>query len=426
MAKKSIKTNTKPSIFVKNVGKDLNVKGWDRPEVLVKSSSDNDIVLEESEGVIIIECPTDCILYVPYSAEIKVGKVGTNARFKALGGEITIQKIGSDLVLRDVGPTQVEQIGTELSAKRVRGDLKAVNIGSNAIIRDVDGQFGAETIGGQLHLRDVSGGITAVVGGNASVDFSPVPWQAYAIQSSGNIRCRVPGDSNADFEIVNGAQDIRIKTIEGNQRIQEGEHTFKMGDGGVQIKITAGGSMILQTLATEWDSFERIEVDFGAELGAMADEIAEQALSQVESQLDMISSQLETHLSGLSATIRSSGLSEERAKEVQERLERAKERAAERAESAAERTRARLELKIAAAHRKADRKTRTVAARAARKESQSRGDRSFSVMAPPSHPKPVDPVSEEERMMILQMLQDKKINVEQAEKLLSALEGKGS
>ena len=37
----------------------------------------------------------------------------------------------------------------------------------------------------------------------------------------------------------------------------------------------------------------------------------------------------------------------------------------------------------------------------------------------------VEPVSEEERLMILQMLQDGKITVEQAEMLLAAMEGRG-
>ena len=36
---------------------------------------------------------------------------------------------------------------------------------------------------------------------------------------------------------------------------------------------------------------------------------------------------------------------------------------------------------------------------------------------------PVDPVTDVERMTILKMLQDKKITSEDAEKLLSALEG---
>ncbi len=425
MAKKSLDTNANPSILVEKIGSDLNVKGWDRPQVLVKSSSDNDIVLEEREEKIVVKTPSDCVLYVPFSATLEVTKVGSGARFKSLGGEIQIGTVGNDLVLRDVGATQVETVGNEISAKRVRGDLKATTIRGNAVVRDVDGQFSAETISGELHLRDVSGGVTAQVGGNAFTSFSPVPWQVYSIQARGTIRCRVPGDANVDFKIVNGGQEIRIRTMEGNQRIKEGEYTFTLGEGGVQVKLTAGSTVDIRTTATEYDAFERIEVDFGSEIGSMADEIAESAVAQVEAQLEMINSQLDTHLSGLATTIKTAGMTEEKAQEVQERLEAAKVRAAERAEAAAERARAKLELKLAAAQRKADRKARAAAARAARKERRSRGDRRFVVPTPPPPPKPVDPVSEEERMMILQMLQEKKISVEQAEKLLAALDGRG-
>jgi hypothetical protein len=42
----------------------------------------------------------------------------------------------------------------------------------------------------------------------------------------------------------------------------------------------------------------------------------------------------------------------------------------------------------------------------------------------PTPPKPpVDPVTEEERLMILRMLEQKKITLEEADELLSALEG---
>jgi len=53
--------------------------------------------------------------------------------------------------------------------------------------------------------------------------------------------------------------------------------------------------------------------------------------------------------------------------------------------------------------------------------------RRFSFNWTPGHPvppvPPVEPVSDEERMTILRMLQEKKITAEEAEKLLSALEG---
>jgi hypothetical protein len=47
----------------------------------------------------------------------------------------------------------------------------------------------------------------------------------------------------------------------------------------------------------------------------------------------------------------------------------------------------------------------------------------FSVKVKVDPPLPILKVSSEERMLILQMLQEKKISVEEAEKLLQALEG---
>ena len=54
----------------------------------------------------------------------------------------------------------------------------------------------------------------------------------------------------------------------------------------------------------------------------------------------------------------------------------------------------------------------------------SRRSRSFSYHAPHTPPTPPgEPVSEDERLVILHMLEEKKINMEEAEQLLSALEG---
>jgi hypothetical protein len=50
---------------------------------------------------------------------------------------------------------------------------------------------------------------------------------------------------------------------------------------------------------------------------------------------------------------------------------------------------------------------------------------SFSIPTPPTPPTPQgDPVTEDERLMILRMLEQKQISMEEAEQLLSALEGK--
>jgi hypothetical protein len=461
MAKKTLETGETPQVIVENVGNDLQVKGWDRTEILVKSSSDNDIVLEEREDKIVISCPSDCVLYIPQKASLEVKKVGSDARFRSVDGEITIGKIGTDLLLRDVGSAQVDTIGSDFSArrvrnelsikkvgssalvqdagsthlelvgnqlitKRVRGDLKVTQVGSSAIVQDIDGQVTFDNIGGTLHLREVSGGISTKSGGATTVDFSPVSWQAYAIQAAGNIRCHVPADTNAEFEINCNAHRIRIKTSEGTETIKENTHTLTMGDGGAPVKLIAGGGVDIISQSTGLDDVDSFEFEIGNEIGSLAEEIAEQTTHHIEAQMDMLEEQLNAQMASLSVSLGATGMSEDRLKEIEQRLADAKLRAAKRAEAASQRAQEKMERRIAAAQRKAERKARAAAAREARKQSKHAGYTSPSVVVtpPPARSQPTEPVREEERMMILQMLQDQKISVDQAEQLLSALEGK--
>ncbi|MBN1666155.1 MAG: hypothetical protein JW862_03680 [Anaerolineales bacterium] len=463
MAKKSLEVQTTPHIVIKQCH-DLQIKGWDRDEVLVKSSSDNDVSLEEREDGIHISCPNDCLVYLPSAASVQVGQVAVSGRFRSVEGKINIGQIGASLSLHDIQNVEVERIGADLSAKRirnhlsiktiggnavvqdststtietvggqlvakrVRGDLQVETVGGNAVVRDIDGQVHLKGVNGSLHLRDVSGGITAEVLGQASLDFSPVSWQAYSIKAAGDVRCRIPGDSDVTFEIMSAARSIQIKTPKESQEINEQEYHLDLGEGGALVKLTGGGSVSITGMSAGWELGDEIEIDFGAEFDTMAEELAAQATQQIEAQMELIQDQLNIHLSGLSMSLKSAGLSEERAQEVQERLERARQRAAERAQAAAERTQAKLERQLEATHRRAERKARAQAVRTARKQRERELHirteyTSPSPMVPPVPRPPTEPVSEDERMLILQMLQEKKISVEQAEQLLSALEGK--
>lgn len=460
MAKKTLETGDAPQVIVQNVGNDLQVKGWDRAEVLVKSSSDNDIVLENREEGIFVSCPNDCVLYVPQKANVEVKQIGSNARFRSVDGIVVVGTVGTNLSMRDVGSVRAETVGTDFSArrvrdelfvkkvgssafvqdvgavnlevvgnqliaKRVRGDLKVDQVGGSVVVRDIDGQVTFDSVGGTLHLRDVSGGIHAEVGGTATVDFAPVTWQAYSIQAAGNIRCQIPADTNAEFKITSGSERIRIKGFEETQTIKESPYTLTLGDGSAPVELVAGGSVEIVSQGSGMDD-EKFEIDFGIEIESLADEIAQQTTQQIEAQMEMLEEQLNAQMAGLSVTLSSVGMSEERMKEVEKRLEAAKERAARRAEEASKRAQEKLERKLAAAERKAERKARAAAAREARKQ-RARSDfkgHGVVITPPPTRKAATDPVSEEERLMILQMLQDQKINVEQAEQLLSALEGK--
>lgn len=409
MAQKSIELESSHQITIETIGGDLHIKGWQRSKALFKTSSDKAVKCEENENGITLSCPVDCTIFVPHSVAIEVGQVVGCAGFKSLDGTLKLGDITGELSLRDVGNVEVQSVGGGLSAKRTRGDLQIQNVSGSANIRDVDGQFSCQGIGGNLRLSDVSGGISATVGGDARIYFSPVPWQAYAITAGGNLRCYVPEDINAEISFTSGAQSIRIKLPNHTQPIKEADFQQVLGEGGTPMTFSAGGKIDLIGTNTDWS-----EEDFnpGEDISNMAQEIARQTTEQIEAHLGA----LDSHLSGISETLEQAGLPEERSKEIRQRLEQARERATRRAQESAQRAQAKLERKLAAAQRKAERAAR-------RNQDQSFRIDVDAIRAAAS--KSNDPVSDEERMLILQMLQDQKISLEQAEDLLSALDGSG-
>lgn len=420
MVQKTLEIGEGPKINIEYIAGDLHVKGWKRTEALIKTSCDEQVVFEEGEKELKIHCPEDCIVYVPHDANLQVENVGGSARFRALGGTLEIGYVAGSLTLREVGAVDAGTIGGELSAKHVHGDLNAKTVSGNTNIRDIDGRFHADTIGGNLRLGDVSGGISAITSGNVKMSIAPVPWQAYSVTAGGNLHCQIPDDINADISLSSGVHSIRINLPNSSETIRESSYMFEFGEGGTPINLTASGNIVLVGLDADEEASEDFDFDLnfdfelGEDLSSMAEDMTRQATRHMETHLKS----LETHLSGLSKTLEDAGLSEERSKEIQLKLENAREQATQRTHEAAKRAQQKLERKLATAQRKVTREAR----RGARRRAISIDVDALRASKKSSS----DLVSDEERMMILQMLQEDKISVEQAEELLSALEGKNT
>ena len=407
MTKKNIKTIESPKIIISQVRGNLNLKGWNQTEVRFSSTVETGLI-EEHEEELRISCTGNCSLRVPHQAVIEIKQVGGHLNAKTLDGELLVGKAGGNVVLKDIAKTRFEIIGGQLSAKRVRGDLQINSIGGSVVVQDVDGQFAANAVGANLHLQQIRGGISTRVNGNAVLRFSPVSWQVYDIEVGGRVRCQLPEDVSAIIKIVSGAQKIEIKRYGESEVVRVGEHVLALGDGDATVNLSAGGkvSIVSDSPAVDFDNLEDLDIDgisdFG-EFGTMAEEIAQNVGFQVEAHLEMLGEQLETQLSGLALSANLAGLSEEKARKLEQKMKRASKRAAQRAEQAAERMQAKLDRKLAHAQRKAARQAH--------------------VRKSHFQPDETEQVSEEERMLILQMLEENKISVEQADRLLSSLKG---
>ena len=127
---------------------------------------------------------------------------------------------------------------------------------------------------------------------------------------------------------------------------------------------------------------------------------------------------LSQRIAQLTEQVSRAGLSPDETEYLMEQARRASAREAERTEEKMRKAREKLERKLVAARRKQELK-----AQAAQRRARTQVKRSWDSEAP-AYAARAEPVSEEERLMILNMLEQKKISLEEAEQLLAALEGK--
>lgn len=411
MATRLISSGDKPSVILVEINGNLQLKGWDRPEILLKTGSEEELEVTQDAELVQISCKQDLLVRLPEGAQLRIQEINGGARIKYLDQPIEIATVTDSLELRDVGPVKVDQVGGELIVRRVSGDLQAASVGGNAIIRDVEGACNLE-VGGELDVRDLEGDLHAVVGGNSRLRLSLLLGKNYQVTTGGEITCRVPEDASLKANLTSGGQNIFVRIADERLTLNQPSHQVVMGDGEAEMKLTAGGGVSFESRETDWGE----QVDLQAEL---ADQVAE----QVESELRNHSAVLDQQMEELNRRLSEMNLPSIEVDRILERTRQASERANQRAQDKLRRAQERMQRKIEAAARKAELK-----ARAAERRSRSGGFAWNFEWRPPFPGEPPQPprpqVSDEERLMILRMLQEKKISVEEAEQLLAALEGR--
>jgi hypothetical protein len=389
MRQSTIAVNGPLTVIIDNVEGDLQVAGWERAEVSAKTDGDEfDLRVEGDKAY--ARSAGDLILYLPRQANLQTGNISGDADIRAVSGGVRIDNVGGDLQMRAVGPVTLNNVGGDLSVRGCAGDFTAEHIGSDASLRDVQGKLKLSKVGADLYLRNTSADIQAQTGADAILYLQPQPGANATVRAGGDILLRLPAAADAELSLQGGSMESIRVDFAGVEPGETGmTRQVKLGSGAAKIHLTAGADLIVTSRADEWQSL----ADFDS------------------SGLDEM---FPGNFPGIPVDFH-----ERIAQRVQEATQRAM-RAAEQGQRHSDRAQRRVE----AALRRAEEKMRA-AERRTRFMGVVVGRRPASPIPPAAPPASVsEPVSDVERLAVLKMLQDKKISLQDAEKLLAALEGK--
>ncbi len=358
---------TDPLVQIESIGGDLRLSGREGSIFEAQAPENGDLNVDASESQIQLSCKSGCLIFLPANARVEVEVVGGDARITGLMNTVTVRQVGGDLSLRRVGAAEFGRIGGDLSGHKIQGDLRIDNLGGDAVVQELSGDLHLGNVGGDLMGSDLEGSVEASTGGDVVMRYDPGREGQSVIRSGGDLLCQFPENSNLSIEFQAGG-DLRV-SIPGVSAPKSSER-IQIGDGGAEVRLTAGGDLIL--------GLDRIEV-----------ESTEEVVDDILKEVDLKLAEVEARFNALGA-----GLYDFEADRIGERVRRAVARAQRKAEKA------RMRGQV-------DPANWGVAAGA--------GLEGFSA--------PTEDVSEEERLAILRMVETGKITVEEAELLLQALEG---
>jgi len=369
MERVNLEVGLEPKILIETLGGDLRLAGREGEILEAQAPDQGGLKLERTEGGARLVCRSSCLLFAPSGASLEGGEVGGDVRITDLEGELLLRRIGGDLSLRRIGRATLETVGGDLHARELGGDLTADVVGGDAVALEIEGDLRLRSVGGDLFLRGIRGTGDCQAGGDAMLTLRPEPGSTSSIRAGGDLSLELPREASVRLRLQPGGE---LHLPAGLEAIPEDDGVrVELGSGEAELVVRAGGDMVLHLGSTE-------EEPPGFFVGDI--------LGEVEAKL----AEMEAHFSAMGA-----GLNGFDAERIGERVRRA----------------------VRKARRKASHRPRSRSGHAGRWRTWSgRPSRDTS-------PSAGRELSEEERLTVLRMVEQGKISVEEAERLLQALEG---
>jgi hypothetical protein len=397
MDKQTYSVDKESKILVKAYG-NLVVRGSENADLGVKAGR-HELRMVREESNITITAMGNCEIWLPLEVEVVIDKVGGKASLHDLPGNALINRVGGDLTIENAGQIVVGKVGGRLAARKL-ASLALDKVGGRCVIEEVSGEFKVDKVGGDCSvvavgaasINKVGGDIdlqcltlsgATVAGGDIRLSVKSIENQTASVRAGGDVKLYLPDGAQINLEITSNSEDIRIQLGDQVMRLDQEKYSYRMGEGSPILVIDARGDVTVSDEAwTPTDSGETFDRD---EIG------------------------IDWDFSGIDETIaRNVERAVARSTRIADIGTRIGEKAARQGEAAARKAEKRIEKMM----RSMDIEDRSIGP-------------DWSPPEPPQAPEApaaASGISEEERIAVLRMLQEKKISLEEAERLLDALE----
>jgi len=381
MKKVSIPVKPENKLNIKS-SEDLYIEGSDSGLMTAVVRQSDSFRYTETAGKGEVRATSDCWLSIPAAMPVTIEKVGGDASLTNLAKRIIIGKVGGDLVLQNLSGASIEAVGGDLHVNSPGGEgLETVRVGGDLYGTSIQ-SLSARAVGGDVFLQQVTGAVNLTAGGDIEIEITIPELPLISVTAGGDVCLVVPADAMGQLELHSKGYEIGIHAGEQQGDWEEEQLSLPLGEGGNPVRLTAGGKITITDKADLNRDNASVIKDSINDWKTFGEEIEQQIRESIGTAMNNI------HWATRSAS------------DVGEKAR----------------------MKVEKARRKMEAKGISVD-QAVVNVNHNGKNVGITFGTPGSKPE-IEKVgvSDEERLLVLKMLQDKKITADEADKLLSALE----
>jgi hypothetical protein len=217
----------------------LDIHRWDRPELGILTDINVEKIRHENKllRLLFVE---DCELSVPDKGEIIIERVSENARVRDIKNPLTINKIGGKLALQNVAAAQIGRVSEDCLLENIPGKVQIGKIGDKLTGKNLPGGLTVERVSGKVKLQTVGGPLEIRCDDSIEVGLSDTNREKINIRCSGNILLHLPPNPDVSLQIRSGGENIVLETEELNKRFNDNRCEIRLGEGAQKIVLDAG------------------------------------------------------------------------------------------------------------------------------------------------------------------------------------------
>ena len=355
---------------------ELYIRSWNNSEIEIRYQGElkNDL----QGDILAISCKSDLIISLPENTKIIIDKIDGNCKIYGKFENLIIGRIPGNLEINSIINGQIDKVGGNCKIGKIMSSLQIAKIGGNCYLNHIGGKIKIEKIGGNFHGFGENIQIECWAGGNIHLKIKDFSASDNQINAGGNVRLFVTNGNNISLSGV-GKGGFQFQLGDELLKGKSGKFNKSIGTGQKSVAISAGGSLKISD-----------------------QEEMSTANSELSDNNEIIWNDLEKKAENHSKYINKFGLSDEEGidKKLDEIINTKEHKLSKIVENSGYSD---FEFDIPF-------------------------DKSEIEFGEHTNTKPVlnqkksQPVTEEEKMIVLKMLQDKKITAEEADRLLQALE----